>query len=591
MISGRSPSLFRAFCLILMVLTVSITGCGPDSWPWTEKQDTTTRPAGTIENTSAILQPSIALKGTVGEVTYVQGLRGMRVSGFSLVRGLAGHGSRTCPPTIREYIIREIRKLHSANPHSKPAMTAEQLIDSLDTAAVRVDAIIPFGMTKGRRFDVVVKTIDPEARLIAGSYLVACDLKIIKEVSPQQILEGKIHARARGPVFINPFSKIKDGESAVTVQEGTIIGGGVNLVDRRLGLIAVIESYSTVQQVTQAINRRFGSQLQVATAMGPNKIDLTMPPAFRGREKKFLDLIQYLPLTTSKAMLESRTNILIGELTRSESPKENIAQALQGIGRSVIPMLQRLYTDPRRDVSYYAAQTGLRLEDDLALEVIIQHAKDSRSPFRLQAIKQLGEYARPGRAGQTLQELLTDPDATIRIMAYEALRELDPDSMIIIPVGKNIGNFLLEIVQSDGPEMIYAYRARHRRIVLIGGDRMAFKPPLLYSETGKPVTINSKAGEKTITIIRKNYFGNIVVSPIKLGLSLPRAVEFMGNDPEKTRDGGLKGLGLDYTVILDVLYDLCEKKAINADFKWEEPSVEDLLGRPLAPVGRPESEL
>ena len=43
-------------------------------------------------------------------------------------------------------------------------------------------------------------------------------------------------------------------------------------------------------------------------------------------------------------------------------------------------------------------------------------------------------------------------------------------------------------------------------------------------------------------------------------------------------------------IVLDVLYRLCEQGAINADMRWEEPSVEDLIG-PLEPIGRPEHEL
>jgi hypothetical protein len=64
----------------------------------------------------------------------------------------------------------------------------------------------------------------------------------------------------------------------------------------------------------------------------------------------------------------------------------------------------------------------------------------------------------------------------------------------------------------------------------------------------------------------------------------------MGNDPETDVYGQLQGLGMDYSVVLDVLYRLCEKGAVTADFKWEEPGIEDLLG-PLKPTGRPESEL
>ncbi|UCD28429.1 MAG: flagellar basal body P-ring protein FlgI [Planctomycetota bacterium] len=588
-----TPSMFNKHswsCLVYLLIVTLPMGCDPNIWGL-GKEKATTRPSGTIDESSPILRQSLALKGTIGEVTYVQGLRGMHVRGAGLVRGLSGKGSRKCPSSIRNELIREIRKTYSANPDITPSMTAEQLIDSLDTAAVQVEGVIPFGLSKGQRFDIFVRSVGQEVQTIAGGYLMQCDLKIIKEVSPEEVIPGKIHARACGPVFINPFAPTEQKGSPIGHQAGTVIGGGVNLVDRRLNLVSIIESYATVRQIVETINRRFGGKKTIANAVSPNNIELEVPPEFVNREKRFLSLITHLPLTSSQMQLEARANALAGELTRYDSPHEHIGTALEGIGTSVLPMIQRLYTDPRREVNYYASRTGLRLGDDLAIDVIIRHAQDQRSPFRLQAINELADCGMPGRAGRALRELLKDPDAPIRVLAYKALRKVDRSSMLIIPVGKESRNFTLDIVLSEGPATIYAYRTQYRRIALIGGDRLVFQPPLLYSEVGKPVTLSAGAGDKLLTVIRKNDAGNIIVKPFKVPLSVTDLIRFMGADPIKRSNGSLKGLGIDYTIILDMLYRLCEKGAINADFRWEEPSVEELLGRPLEPTGRPESEL
>ncbi|MHC4672256.1 MAG: flagellar basal body P-ring protein FlgI, partial [Planctomycetota bacterium] len=151
--------------LCLLVLFLLPAGCDPSLWG---KEEPLTRPAGTIDDGSPILDRSLALKGTVGEFTYVRGLRGMQVRGVGLVRGLSGKGSTSCPESIRKDLISEIRKLYLANPDAEPTLTPEQLIDSRNTAAVMVEAVIPFGMSKGERFDVLVRAVDQETRFVSG---------------------------------------------------------------------------------------------------------------------------------------------------------------------------------------------------------------------------------------------------------------------------------------------------------------------------------------------------------------------------------------------------------------------------------------
>src|SRR5690606_2172393 len=105
------------------------------------------------------------------------------------------------------------------------------------------------------------------------------------------------------------------------------------------------------------------------------------------------------------------------ELGRSDAPLNDVALSLEGMGSSVIPMIQPLYTDPRRGVNYHAARTGLRLGDDLALEVVIRHALDAKSPYRLAAIRELGYCRGMLRASEALRRLLSDEDTRVRIRA------------------------------------------------------------------------------------------------------------------------------------------------------------------------------
>src|SRR4029079_6835377 len=119
-------------------------------------------------------------------------------------------------------------------------------------------------------------------------------------------------------------------------------------------------------------------------------------------------------------------------------------------------------------------------------------------------------------------------------------------------------------IPSDGPPMIYARRTETRRISLIGGDRMTFRPPLLYAQEGQPVTLSAPNAARVVTIMRKDIDGKSV-GPLELPLTVVPLIRFLGSDLRTGIETRLEGLGLDYSTVLDILYRLCEKGAINAD--------------------------
>ena len=375
-----------------------------------------------------------------------------------------------------------------------------------------------------------------------------------------------------------------------TLREGQIIGGGSSLYERTLLLVSTIESYSTVRQVQDAINRRFPEEKKIADAVSPTNITLKVPQEYQGIEGRYLEQVLALPLVHSTRIQEARAKTLAGELTRPEASMNRIGLALEGIGKSVLPMIQPLYTHPRKAVNYYAARTGLRLGDGLALDVIVRHANDEKSPFRREAVKELGDAKQQARAAMALRPLMGNGDPQIRILAYEAMRRAAPTSILQVTVGSAPENFILELTPCEGPPLIYARRTQIRRIALIGGDRMTCRPPLLFSETGSPIMLSAQEKDDVVTVVRKDRNGTILLGPLKAPLGVAALIRFMGQHMTRNAEGKIEGLDLDYAVILDVLYRLSETKAINAQVRWEEPSIEDFLG-PLTPVGRPESEL
>ncbi len=575
-------------CLTAVLLSALLPGCGPLEAPALLE-----RPGGTMgDRRSASDELARILGGTIGAAAVVEGTRLLRVQGYGLVIGLLDQGSPRCRDALREVISTEIRRAREAGQlkaytHLAGAST-EEIIRSLDTAVVVVEGEIPAGAPKGRSFDVVVRAVDDETRSIAGGLLLPCDLRIYQAGAGGQVLEGKIRGSAAGTVFVNPFTAEGTEATTINLREGRIIGGGTCSEDRELRLVTVMESYATVRQMREIINRRFGGTEPVADATSPSNINLRVPPRYAGREGQFLELVRYLPMTASPVELEARARTLVGEMARLDAPMNEIALCLEGIGASVLPMIQPLYASPRREVNYHAARTGMRLGDTLAMQVIVQHAEDPRSRFRLPAIRELAGAPDARRAGAALRGLLDDPDTKVRVLAFESLFEVDRPSVARFRVGRNPDNFFLDIVPCESRPLIYVTRTRVPRIVLIGGDRMVCTPPLLYVGGDRGVTLSANAGDRMIRVLRKDPAGTL--GPYAVAPEVPVLVKFLGANLRVDDRGQLMGLGLSYGAVIEVLYRLCRRESINADFTWEEPGVEDLLG-PLKPTGRPETEL
>ncbi len=575
----RNKLLKPAACLLGLLLTFG--GCGP------ETPKTVARPGGTMGSAYPSSRPTGA-EGTIGSVVTVDGIRLLRVRGFGLVTGLSGKGSRRCPEAIRDHILHTIRKQRMANPEHRndpTEPTPEDMVASPDTAVVAVEGEIPAAAGVGRRFDVRITAIDEDTQSLAGGTLLPTELMLFRSISPQAAITGKPLARASGPIFINPFREQRDA-AVVNLREGHILGGAGVLEARSLRLVTLIESYATVRQVQDAINARFKSDPPAASAVSPSVLNLQVPASYRTREGRFLESVLHLPLVSSAAELEARARLLAGELAQPDAPQAELALNIEAVGKPAIAHLRPLYTAPNRAVNYFAARSGLRLGDDPAIEVVIRHAKDERSPFRYQAIRELGECVRNRRAAQALRELVDDKNLQIRVLSYEALRKADRTGIAESRIGADATRFTLEMMPSDSRPLVYVRRTQQPRIALIGGEKLACRPPLLYTEGS--LTLTARGDEKMITVIKRERGG--VLGPYRVPLALTMLVHFMGEDLRTGTEGRLEGLGMSYDAVLAVLYRLCEGHSIDADLRWEDPELDNLLG-PLSPVGRPESEL
>ena len=576
-------------CLLALFLT---DGCDNDflKFTWVLNKGKPDVEKGFIEAHLEGLSNSLAYRGTVAEQGWIEGLRLMRVRGYGIVAGLGTRGSRECPRRIRDRLVQEMYKRQEFSGSGlKPArLTPEQLIDDLDTAVVMIEGEIPAAALKGTRFEVTVSTVPgSQTTSLEGGRLYTANLHIYREVPTGGAVEGKVLATAAGPVFINPFGAKEDPATKRSTREGYVIGGGVTKGNRRLRFVLSRPSYQRARHITGVINARFPSSPKVAEAASRSYINLRIPPSFADDPFRFLALVRHLYLPQEQGFADKRAQDLAEEILDETAPHPDIALAWEGIGRTALPVVQELYTNPRPPARFYAALAGVRLGDDVAVEVLEQFATKADSPHRLTAIDALAHARRSTRAALVLRQLLDDRDPRIRVEAYEALLSRGDRVIESRPIGAN--NFALDTMPSSAENLIYVRRTGSQRVVLLGSGWRCL-PPIFYQSPNRMLTVNADDDDENLTLIRRTPFSNRTSPPLPAALEVDELIAMLGGDPRVTSADEVHGLALDYSTITHALYELCRTRSINAKFMLQRTSVTEMFG-PLTSTGRAESDL
>ncbi|HEY3246343.1 MAG TPA: flagellar basal body P-ring protein FlgI [Phycisphaerae bacterium] len=566
----------------LPALALSLTGC-LGKFVWFEE------PKKEPVKSTPMPEASPAVRDTIGASATLEGMRRMRVRGYGLVIGLGENGSADCPRPIRERLVQEILKRpeFSRSASAAQAIDPEKMIDSLDTAVVILQGEIPSAAPAHTSFDLTVEAVPgSQTRSLEGGHLLPCDLSLYREVTPGTALTGQVLASAEGPVFLNPFAS-SDEATRVDRRRGYILGGGRSQSDRRVRLILLRPSYQESIAIAQRINARFPQQDKIADAGSRSFVTVKIPRKWHADPGHFLAVLQHLYVPSTPGFADQRTVALVEEIKRPDALHADIALALEGIGRNVIPKIAPLYSDPLPAVNFYSSLAGLRLGDDAAVQVMELHATDPHSHYRMEAIEALGAAVDSGRAVLPLRRCLSDnSDPRVQVAAYEALRRRDDPSIRSTTIAGD--NFVLDAVEAEGASLIYAKRAGQRRIALLG-SAIQFVPPVFYRQPDGLLTINAGETDSELTVIRRHPLSGHVGAAIRVPLQVDQVLALLGSDPDVDSLHPTTGLGVDYSTLVQMLSELCGKHSINAKFMLEQAGME-LFG-PIAEVGRPESEL
>lgn len=577
-------------CVLLIVALLLPTGGCADMFErlgWSKKRPPEPRP-------DAIAQSNPALADTVGAYALLGSAQDARVRGFSLVVGLGENGSRDCPSAIREYLVEFLTREFESNTsmRRRARFSPQRLIDAPDSAVVEVSGRVPAGAPRGMAFDVRVAAVGgTQTRTLEGGLLLPCDLKIVQAAAGREALVGgKVVARARGPISTNPFVAADKPRGPGDPRRGFVLGGGRTTIERPVRLDLTEPSYSTARRLEQRINERFGHMPKAAEAMSKGYVELHTPPVHARDPQRFIQLATHLYLHNQPAYYERKLNDLSRLLTSGLHNRDHIALVWEGIGRVGVARLQAFYEHDDPAVRFFSARTGLRLHDFTAVPILTRIAQTPEHPYRLLAVRELGECGFAA-AAVVLQPLLDADDPEIRIAAYEGLlRHRHPlirTQRFASALDRTQVNMVLDVIETSGEPMIYVRRTREPRIAVFG-DRTPVVLPIFYSHPEQWVTLNAATTTDDITMFCRSRGAKRLSDRLFVPPRLVDLIIALGDLPERNAADQLRGIGLSFSQVVQVLDALRRDGSIDAPIVLERESLTELLGPTKPPRDRPE---
>ena len=234
----------------------------------------------------------------VYEVASEVGLNPRQFESFGLVVNLAGTGGICNPSPQTDLVLGEIR--------ANDIVDAQSLLDSMDTAMVKVLTEAPAGARKDQIVDAIVQiSRECNATSLRNGVLMESRLQEIR-VLGGSARRGAEKARSKGPIIHLPISFT--GKPEVDYKNGIILGG-TRLLDGRMIGIRIRESVThvmTATAISKAINDRFFffdgvKRRGVATAKDDGFVMLDLPQTYQWDPQHFVQAVLHVGFLEKKS--------------------------------------------------------------------------------------------------------------------------------------------------------------------------------------------------------------------------------------------------------------------------------------------------
>jgi flagellar basal body P-ring protein FlgI len=430
----------------------------------------------------------------IGDMASPSGMSPQMIEAVGLVTGLPGTGSDPPPSPQRSALVAEMEKRGIANP--------AQVLASPETELVLVRGYLWPGAQKGDHFDVEVRVpAKSECTGLRGGWLLECRLRQV-EFLKGAYYEGKPLGLASGPALVDPLA---DGESnRLKLTKGRILGGGVVLESRRLGLVIrpEFQNVKTAALIGNAINRRFhsfngGAKQGVAVPENDKHIELSVFPRYKDNIERFMLVVRRLPVRESSseqlARLALLERMLLDPITAGDA-----ALKLEALGKDGVKALKKGIESKKLEVRFYAAEALAYLDEPAAIAPLAEAARvRAFRAYALAALSTMEEFA----ASEALRELLDVHSAETRYGAFRALWAMNARDPLVL--GENLGDqFSYHVLDTQGTPMVHVTRSKRPEVVLFGADQRLVLP--LSLDAGKQIQVNSHGndGESSVTVSR-----------------------------------------------------------------------------------------
>ncbi len=350
-----------------------------------------------------------------------------------------------------------------------------------------------------------------------------------------RLREGEDLALVQGTVLVDLFTDPQ--EEASQLRRGMILGGGVALKSRSLGLLLKPDQKDvrTSAQMGTAINKRFhltqrGIKSGVAKPKNDGYVALELHPRYKDNLDRYLRVVQSIALRETEVERQVRLRLLERQLL-DPLTAASAAIRLEAIGRDASEVLQKGLASEDPEVRFYAAEALGYLDDEAAAQPL-RIAAETEAAWRAQALAALSAMDQPA-AREQLVRLLSGASAETRYGAFRALRAMDPNDPVIR--GEVLeGRFQLHLIRGEGTPLIHIARTSRPEIVLFG-SRQPLRQPLILdagryirinAQEDGPVTVSSFApGHEDQRLEVAPYVEDVLRAVVQVGGTYPDVVQ------------------------------------------------------------------
>lgn len=275
-------------------------------------------PPATAFETAARADNNDGFSVRIKDITFAEGRRTIKLTGFGLVAGLNGTGGRS--PVTRQSMLNLLERLGQRADPTLRALIRTSAQDKTDNLSfVIVTAEIDFAQHKiGNQVDVIVSVYDDATSLQGGVLL----------FTPLEAADGEVYAVASGPVTVGGFAFSGD---ASTVQKnhpntGRVIRGATiekdickpNIVNNgRFRLNLINPDLETAIRIGHAVNDYFPHHSRVVDS---GTVEMAIPAEYVSNPEYFVALVdsmRVVPDVEAKVVINERTGtVVIGDNVR-----------------------------------------------------------------------------------------------------------------------------------------------------------------------------------------------------------------------------------------------------------------------------------